>query len=742
MFRQYQGLCVFAAEADTQAQRAMEIFCAEIQQRTGDTPQTTDAAQADIQFVTDAAIENKDFYAISGAGTLTFRAKTIRGLLYAVGIFLRKTTYGAQGITLVQDIRGEFTPAKSIRGHQLGYRPTPNSYDAWDYAQYGRYYLDLLFFGANMVEHIPYEDKIPKRNRLMRYDAEDFLAEASRMADELDLDVSLWYPNYNNESIEEAVERRKNLFARVPRLNVVFPPGGDPGDYDADEFVARCRAISTALKEVHPKAEMWPSAQKPHTYVNWGPDFIAQMEQLPPEIDGVITGPNRAYDIDDLRRKLPGQYPIRLYPDITHNVRCEYPVHYDRNDWHYALATCLSRECINPRVQEYRWIHRTTRDYVVGSVSYSEGCSDDINKCVWTDMDVNPNVALRDSLLDYARLFFPGVPEERIADGIFALEQNWMCDPAENPQIAYTLSIWESLAEQFPALLQNWRFVQCLFRAQCDAFVRLRRLFETDLVAQATYALKCGDIDAANQALAASLPQTCTSLREQIEQNAALLFAQIGLQLDVERYGAENPERGATLETIDLPVSDRQWLQNRLAYAKTLPQAQQAAFLEGLLKRNQVGTDEYYFSVAEHGMNVLGVTQDGEYYMDFQGDRPKVNNGSIPMCMVKVYDHYTLRAKLAGFTGGDYRLRVSFKPHKYADYLKAFSVKANGHTIYEGKPFGGEKDPKFDQNYLAPGFETATYPLPAEVFVNGCVELEIGEKIAGVMVSEFWITKA
>lgn len=56
------------------------------------------------------------------------------------------------------------------------------------------------------------------------------------------------------------------------------------------------------------------------------------------------------------------------------------------------------------------------------------------------------------------------------------------------------------------------------------------------------------------------------------------------------------------------------------------------------VRRNEVESDEYYFSVAEHGFGVLGCEQvvgpEG-IYMDFQGDRPDVNNGSLPTCLSK-----------------------------------------------------------------------------------------------------------
>lgn len=43
------------------------------------------------------------------------------------------------------------------------------------------------------------------------------------------------------------------------------------------------------------------------------------------------------------------------------------------------------------------------------------------------------------------------------------------------------------------------------------------------------------------------------------------------MQTDVERYCANSWERGAVLETIDLPNTDRAWLMGRLEKAESMP---------------------------------------------------------------------------------------------------------------------------------------------------------------------------
>ncbi len=725
--------------------KAAGLFAEEISLRTGVPPAYSDtpcSPAVSFELCDESSLPNKDSYLLSLENSvLTISAFGLRGLIFGYSYFLRKTTYECGQITLIKDISGKYVPAMKMRGHQLGYRTTPNTYDAWSYDDYYRYYRDMMFFGSNMCEHMPIEKFKQVKNRLMKYDIEELLVEASRLADELDMDVSIWYPN-NNESVEDAVVRRKRVFEMMPRLNAVFPPGGDPGEFEPREFVDRCIAISKVMKQAHPAAEMWPSAQKPHSMPDWGEGFIEKMEKLPDEIAGVITGPNRAFPLDTLRRRLPAKYPIRFYPDITHNVRCEHPVHFNRDDWHFALASTLSRESINPRPTEFRLLHRLVRRYLVGSVSYSEGVNDDLNKMVWSDMDFFPDGSLNETLLDYSRVFFYGLPAQKVADGILGLELNWEGDPYENPHIEHTLNIWQDLLDQRPAMIANWRFVMCLFRAECDALVRRRRSFELELIEKAKYELSKGKLQTAKEVLSADFDEDYKALHKDIFNLADKLFHQIGLQLDVENYGTDSWERGATLDTIDLPVTDRPWLLNKIQAALDMPTKEGLSFINRVVDRNKAVADEYYFSLAEHGFNVLGIPQDGEFYIEYQGDRPAVNNGNIPMSMLKLYDHYTFRCKLGGFIPGeDYKLRVTFASKKTSSVSRHY-VTVNGSTIYEGPQYGGERDEAFDAELLAPGFETATYTLPAHVFENGCIDLVIGEPTLGVKMSEFWIFKA
>lgn len=724
---------LFKRELALRTKKAPEFFEFEKnKERAADSPVIELSISSDFE-------DNDRFKTEQKADRIIISAKTVRGLIFGYSLFLRKCEFDGEHITLVRNIAGVYVPDKKIRGHQIGYRPCTNTYDAWDLKKYFRYYLDMAAFGCNTCEHIPYEKTASARNELMLYDEEDFLITASSMAKAIDMSVSVWHPNCGGETEEEAVLRREKLYKRIPRIDYVFPPGGDPGELTAKDFVNRTLKVSERLKKAHPKAKMFPSAQAPHIHPNWGEEFLSLLNEIENGIDGVITGPNHAFPMHTLRERLSSRYPIRFYPDFTHSLRCEYPVHFLRDDWHYSLASVFSRESVCPRPTELLTLHRLYSQYTVGSVSYSEGVHDDVNKAVWCALEFDKNADLREILLDYARFFMYEGDPERLCNAVFALEKNWEGDPLYNPGIDFTFREFCALRDEFPALWENWRFLLLYFRACTDEFVYKKRIFETELLREAEILLRRFELQKAKELLSAPFGDEITALREEISQLAKKLFDLIGIQLDIKNYHASGWERGATLETADNPVTDRPWLWGRLDYCETLPEEEKKPFILRLLNRNTVADDEIYYSVALHELESLGVRQDGEFYMNFQGDRPSVNNGSIPMCMLKVFDHFSFEARFGGFSDCDYTLKINYK--ESAEPVLHHKITANGTVIYDGPRYGGEKDILFDKELSAPGFASASYTLPKCVFKNGALALKIEEPTLGFEICELWITK-
>lgn len=738
----FTGLCITAKEKEEI--KAAEIFAAEIEKRTGTKPQIK-CGKPSVSFVLcgKERLPDKDCFEIElDDGEMKIFAHTVRGLIFGMGKFLMKTVFEDGKIILISDIAGKHIPEKRIRGHQNAYRTKPNTYDAWSPERFRDYFIDLMLFGTNTTELLPpeYPEEKNSYNSLMKWDMKEHMEKSSHYANELDMDVSVWYPNDELDEDSSAI-RRREVLSDAERIDIIFPPGGDPGDYPADQFVSRCVKTAREVRKVKPNVQMWPSAQMPRGIPGWGDAFVQSINSSPKGvITGVIQGPNRAMEIDELRKRINPEFPIRFYPDITHNVRCEYSVQYPSEAWHYSLAAVNGRESVNPRPTEFKRIHALKSPYTVGSVSYSEGVNDDVNKFVWGRLEWDKTESVKNILEDYSRLFFPGVPFKECAGAIIGLEYNWVGDPIENPNIEYTLSAFENILNDYPELYDNWRFVMHLYRAEFDMLVKQRRSFELDLIDEAAEYVFRNNLEKAEEILQTDFDEAYKALRNEINILGDRLFALVGMQTSVEKHSAESWERGAVLDTADSPVSDRRRLIKKISEAKQTDDP--CGYMKEVLMRNKVDDDEFYFSFAEHGYELLdAVQQHGEPYMNVLADTPANSGGDIPMSLIKAYDHYSLNANLGGFTAEcDYKLVVSY--HAKDTVRKGTHyVKANGKTIFSGNTYGGERNPEYDKMHLAAGFFTASYILPKEIFINGCLSLEIGETVDGVEIGEFKIVK-
>ena len=708
---------------------AAELFAEELEMRTGKAPVVVSKPEGEcyIELKLFDESDSEDFRIEQDGKKITVTAHRLRSLIYGYSMFLRKSVVRDGELVLTKDISGDYSPYMPVRGHQLSYTDMNNTYEAWDEKQYERYIRELMMFGLNTVEGCLGKDEKP--TKLMKYSFEEITKLKSAICQRLDIDFSMWSPFTSKRSDYDSAEYLVETCKDIPEFNIFFPPGGDPGDLQAEDFFKRCKTVKRELNKHFPDMELWPSAQAPHEYDDWGDRFIKEMAKLPEEIDGVVYGPNHPFTLDTMRRSIDLKYPIRYYPDVGHNVRCEIPVHFDREDWHYAYASTLSREAVNPRPSEYRLVHRLTKQYVCGSVSYSEGVNDDVNKFVFGALDFDPDSELREILRDYARSFFPETDTEKMVDVIFGLEQNWNGDPAENSSVDNVFNTLMQMKTE--KLEENWRFVILLFRASCDKIVRDRRIFELDLINDAKTQIRKGRLEKAKEILSTDFSAEYKELRGSLFPLAESLFKLIGMQLDVEHFGGMGVERGCTLDTIDMPVTDRQYLLNKLE------QHPDREYMTDIIDRNKVAKDEYYFSFAEQGFEVAG-KQKGEFYMNFRGDDNA--DASLPMCMTKVYDHFNFDCKVAGLTGGDYELRVTYKSRPN-DKIIHHKVTVNGNVVHDGAQFGGRRDEEYEKKYLAGGYQSIVYDIPKEYLQNGCADLEITEPLDGFMISEFRFTK-
>ena len=528
-----------------------------------------------------------------------------RGALYGVGRLLRKLRLGQGRVDFPDSLAVSTTPEHRIRGVQVSYHPTTNTYDAWLPEQFERYVRDLLLFGANSVEILATGPDGRYAGPLMKLPPEQMMVEQARILARYDVDVWLFYPNRRKSFRDpkvaaEELRARAVVFGSLPRLNHVFVPGGDPGELPVEELFPWLERVAEVLHRFHPEADIWVSPQNPHATHAWLDCFVQNVNRNPEWLGGVVYGPWVAMSLPELRQRVRPDVPIRRYPDITHTISCQYPV----PRWDLAWALTLGREPINPRPRAIKRIENLFHGDVVGAIAYSEGVNDDVNKFVWLDQAWDPHTPVVETLRDYARLFVDPDCDDALAQGLLALEENWQGPLLSNEHVAVTRCQWEDLARcASPAMRRNFRFQMGLLRALYDDLVRRRLLGDTEREARALEALRrapeLGSRVALEMAeeilLSGTRGDAFDELRQRCWALGDSLFHSVGLQLSVVRYGAAWRERGAFLDAMDEPLNNVRWLLaqfDRVRARKTEAERQQT--IERILRWCDPGPGGFY----------------------------------------------------------------------------------------------------------------------------------------------------
>jgi len=523
-----------------------------------------------------------------------------RGVLFGVGRLLREMRLQSGRASVADDLEIAAAPKYALRGHQLGYRPKSNTYDAWDLPVWEQYFRDLAVFGCNSIELIPPRSDDAANSPHFPRPPMEMMAGMSRIADSYGLDVWVWYPamdpDYSNpKTVESALNEWGEVFAKLPRIDDVFVPGGDPGHTRPKFLMALLEKQTENLHRYHPNARMWISPQGFDQA--WMDEFLDMLKREQPAwLSGLVFGPQVRLSLARLRELAPRQYPIRLYPDITHSRQCEFPV----PDWDVAYAVTEARECINPRPEDEAIIFRKMQSDTIGFVTYSEGCNDDVNKIIWNALGWDPEQYVADILREYSRYFIGDRFTETFAEGLLALENNWRGQLLANGGVEKTLAHFQALEkEASPADLRNWRFQQALFRAYYDASVRERLISETEFEGKATDVLRrlagTDTLDAMAQAEDQLKAQAVSTNDTRILLLGEALFQSIGMQLSVEKYKALAVDRGASLDTLDYPLNNRGWLRDRFAKIRKLPSEEdRREAIKGILDWTNPGPGGFY----------------------------------------------------------------------------------------------------------------------------------------------------
>jgi len=673
-----------------------------------------------------------------------------RGLLYGVGRLLRKMEMRSQSILVPAGLQITTAPKVPLRGDQLGYRPKVNAYDAWTPAQFDQYIRELALFGVNSIEILPPRTDDQRTSPLMKMPPIEMMERLTEIIDSYGLDVWVWYPNmgkdYTSETgVQAELAERDEVFSRLKRVDHVLVPGGDPGNLHPKVFFPWMDRMAVVLRKHFPKAKIWVSPQAFDPTQEWLDTFYHYVNQKPAWLGGVAFAPWIATPLPEMRKIVDPSIPIRNYPDITHNLDCQFPV----PNWDLAYALTLHRECYNPRPVAMKTIHNLFVQYTCGSLCYSEGINDDVNKFVWADQDWDSSTPVLETLRDYCRLFINPDHAEEIADGFLALERNWIGPLAVNRQVDVTLAQWRQLEAIAPPEMKNqYRFQMGLLRANYDAYIKRRLLHETDLEARATDVLRtesAGGTFAALEKAEAILRRAQTEpvgadLKEKCESLADSLFAAIGSQTSVARHGAQNRTRGAFMDGIDEPLNNAAWLRVQFRQVRDLAdESARLAAIDKILNRTNPGPGGFYDSLGAPGserriVNSIpwkddpGTLKSPRITFYYEPDR--ADDRDIPLAWKKqadtlyttplrlAYDHldpqavYSVRASYSGRTNHRMRLMANNR------FVVSNEIKSRDPVIQE-------------------------FPIPKEATASGHLELEwsAGEGERSCEVAEVWLIR-
>ncbi len=538
-----------------------------------------------------------------------------RGCLYGMARVLRKLELRMGSIFDTDELLCmTLTPQYALRGHQLAYRDKQNTCPTWDTEDFERYIRDLALFGANAIEILPprTDDKVYSPH--FKRDPYEMMICLSRIIHSYGMDVWVWYPNdvriFAHEADDEAkamadsfeLAERERIFSSLPFVDAVLIPAGDPGILEPKELFPITERNMKILHKYHPAARVWIAPQVFHPSPGWYEDFYSEINKEPLWLYGVCYAPWIRDTISEMRDNLSEKYKnrIRHYPDITHNSHSQFEL----ASWDTALSLTQGREGYNTRARAMKHIHNSHAVYTIGSLTYSEGIHDDVNKIVWGDQDFDSNIGVEETLRDYCRLFISPDIALEMSELLLKTEQSWIGELATNKSVDEVYKGFLSLEEKCgDSVRNNFRFQMALLRAVSDYQIKLRAIYDAALEKKALKLLESaselGSLNAINNARQIFRKTSDEPVgiyeKQKIQMLADSLRENCGIRLTSRRHGAQSWIRGASLDSLDTPLNDSRWyMMNFMQIYSLADEAERLAELEKLLHRTDPGEGGKY----------------------------------------------------------------------------------------------------------------------------------------------------
>ncbi|HZP05313.1 MAG TPA: hypothetical protein VFB43_10460 [Terracidiphilus sp.] len=675
-----------------------------------------------------------------------------RGVLFGIGYLLRHIEFSPGHAALPAPLDITSAPQFAVRGHQLGYRFKNNTYDAWTPEHFEQYIRDLAVFGANTIELLPPITDDALSSPLFPLPAMETMTRVSGIVQKYGLRCSVFYPamakDYSDpQTIASELRVWGDVFDKLPQLDELFVPGGDPGHTDPAVLFPFLARVAEVLHRSHPHAGIWVSAQGFNA--EQMQRFYALVAAKPAWLSGIVVGPQSRDDLAMQRAHIPKAIPIRFYPDIAHTMHSQFPV----PEWDEAYALTEGREVIDPRPTAETVIFRHYAPYMNGFVTYSEGVNDDVNKFIWNALGWSAQSDAMETLREYARYFAgdDGFRSEAFAQGLTELEKNWCGPLATNDNVDTTLQHFEQMQKAAtPAQAANWRFEAALYRAYTDAYERHRLLAATAQEQQALGILataeQTGSLAAMQKAenILDAAPKNQAELqpwRDSIEELAGRLFHNIGLQLSVKKYGASATDRGASLDTMDVSLNDRVWLNRQFVRIRSMDdETDRLRAIAAIAHWRYPGPHGFYDDLGNptaepHLVRGPGYPTDPIFFEsahDGIADRTPDQGWRLSEISYAgaLYEH-PLELRYTGLsTDSSYTLRIIYAGE---DYTLPITLIANGRYVIHG-PRMRTANP-----------EIVEFAIPADATRGGTLDLQwtrpegVGGGGRGLQVAEVWL---
>lgn len=411
-----------------------------------------------------------------------------RGLLYAVGAFLRSCHFLADAIEL-EAFQLRTAPAFEVRGTQYGQSHVALNkakVRPWIKEDKERAILDLALAGANTF----FVEKGPAQEAedfafLKSYDLMTCGTFNPNMAPTTDFPVawraseSIGRPNYICPSVPEAsqyiLDECEKHFKNRPSFDFIQLKGGDGGGCECDRcrpygnvFIHLSEKVAGIIHRYHPRTRIYFTNQKFDNesdisilnYLNEKPREWLWAWGYGPGSDATSWQPghrqNHRMDLfrypgfgpyglypKELLHQLPARHKILYFNEVTHwrYAQHGYAQMYPRADKNGDLPPHWSHEIYERRPDQAltmvydrltffawpRYYHRVFNDlmrYGAGDITHSSGNHDHFNQWMWQRLLWNPRMEVAEVVEEYARNWFGREAAPSMASAILQLESN------------------------------------------------------------------------------------------------------------------------------------------------------------------------------------------------------------------------------------------------------------------------------------------------------------------------------